>query len=187
MPTSPRLQLVLLQFINLHLQHKQGFKKKVWPSRRESTVFAERTYQGRLVISVQNDDEVGDGQHACRGDSERRGKKIFMWNLVATHTLPTHRLEDNDTTIHQPPTQRSHVRGHDCSNDNRSIWTAALGTVSDAHAFLSVLKWNISGSTLGMYTLNRHPLIFNYLERSMLAPNMEPESPQVESLEADIL
>lgn len=50
---------------------QQGWKVLNIAARVPAKTSAERTYQGRLVISVQYDDEICDGQHACRGDSDK--------------------------------------------------------------------------------------------------------------------
>lgn len=50
----------------------EGFDhRRQSPQWKLAQTSAERTYQGRLVISVQDDDEVCDGQHACRGEGDK--------------------------------------------------------------------------------------------------------------------
>lgn len=182
MPTSPRLQLVLFQFINLHLQHKRD---ESFDHRWESAVEA--------CIDMCRENLPGETCNICA---------VWWWNLWwstflqrrqwkkelrifirksgleegyscykgVAQTLSWNRLDNNNNknpldilqTVHSFVPVRPHqhrgatasLRGHDGSNDIRSKWNPAFRTVSDIHGFLYTLKWNIAGSTLGLYRLN---------------------------------
>lgn len=87
------------------------------------------------------------------------------WKLVLTRAWPKHypgtdlKIITTQTAHSFNPVGPHQHRGatafpNDGSNDVRSIWNPALRTVSDIHGLLDILKWNIAGSTLGMYRLN---------------------------------